>query len=79
MSKEHVCDGDKACDDNSDEKDCKCITTKFLCPTGECLDVEDLCDEANDCDDKTDESRCGNYISRGRCNSGLFYLYFLSL
>ncbi|XP_078372311.1 uncharacterized protein LOC144655983 isoform X2 [Oculina patagonica] len=58
VSKEHVCDGDKACDDNSDEKDCKCITTKFLCPTGECLDVEDLCDEANDCDDKTDESRC---------------------
>ncbi len=59
VSKELVCDGDKACDDNSDEKNCECFTTQFMCPNGGCLDVKDLCHRGRDCDDKTDESRCG--------------------
>ena len=59
MSKEQVCDSDNQCDDNSDEKNCKCFTTQFVCPTGECLHVSQLCDSENDCNDKSDESRCG--------------------
>lgn len=62
MSKELVCDGDKACDDNSDEKGCKCLTTDFVCPTGECLKAEELCDSEKGCDDNSDESRCGKHI-----------------
>ena len=45
--------------DNSDEKNCKCLTTEFECPTGECLDIEKLCDLRKDCKDGTDEARCG--------------------
>ena len=59
VSKDVVCDGDKACDDNSDENNCKCLTNQFVCPTGECLDVRQLCDSGKGCDDWTDESRCG--------------------
>ena len=59
VSKDLVCDGDKACVDNSDEKNCKCLTTEFECPTGECLGVEKLCDLRKDCKDGTDELRCG--------------------
>lgn len=59
MSKDLVCDSDSACADNSDEEKCKCYTTQYECPTGECLHVNQLCDSGNDCHDKTDESRCG--------------------
>ena len=59
VSKDLVCDGDKACLDNSDEKNCKCLTSDFVCPTGECLDVEKLCDLRKDCKDGTDEAKCG--------------------
>ncbi|PFX21360.1 G-protein coupled receptor GRL101 [Stylophora pistillata] len=53
-----VCDGDTACVDNSDEKNCNCLTTQFICPTGECLDENELCDSKRDCEDNSDESRC---------------------
>ena len=59
VSKDLVCDGDTACVDNSDEKNCKCLTSDFACPSGECLDVEKLCDLRKDCKDGTDEARCG--------------------
>lgn len=59
IHKELVCDGDSACVDDSDEKNCNCLTTQFICPTGECLDENDLCDSKQGCKDKSDESRCG--------------------
>ena len=59
VSKDLVCDGDNACEDESDEKNCKCLTTEFECPTGECLGVEKLCDSRKNCKDGTDEARCG--------------------
>ena len=59
VSKDLVCDGDNACGDKSDEKNCKCLPTEFECSTGECLGVEELCDLRKDCKDGTDEARCG--------------------
>ena len=59
VSKDLVCDGDNACGDESDEKNCKCLTTEFECPTGECLGVEKICNLRKDCKDGTDEARCG--------------------
>lgn len=59
VSKDLVCDGDNACNDNSDEKNCECLTTQFVCPTGKCLHANELCDSEKGCDDKTVESRCG--------------------
>ena len=54
-----MCDGDIACVDKSDEKNCRCLTTDFVCPTGECVGVKKLCDFRKDCRDGTDEARCG--------------------
>ena len=45
--------------DNSDEKNCKCLSNQFLCPTGECLAAEMLCDSKEGCSDRADEARCG--------------------
>jgi len=83
VSKDLVCDSDNACADSSDEKNCKCFTTQFECPTEECLQVNQLCDSGNDCDDKTDESRCGKcklsldgHICQFFFFLNVIYLYF---
>ena len=45
--------------DNSDEKNCKCLSNQFVCPSGECVAVDKLCDSKEGCSDRADEARCG--------------------
>ena len=69
-----MCDGDIACVDKSDEKNCKCPTNDFFCPTGECLDVENLCDSRKDCKNGIDEARCGKQQNKKMSFPGIKFV-----
>ena len=55
------CDGDFNCKDKSDEKKCKCVSTKFLCSSGECITSMMLCNGKGNCKDGSDENNCSMY------------------
>lgn len=64
ISKAWVCDGDRDCEDNSDEDNCDALVCKLprhTCATNDsiCLPAEKLCDGTDDCPDGSDEKLCG--------------------
>ncbi|KAI2660779.1 Low-density lipoprotein receptor-related protein 1 [Labeo rohita] len=65
------CDGDKDCEDGSDETNCKGIKrmcdpqAKFTCKSsGKCISKSWVCDGDNDCEDRSDEESCESSICK---------------
>ncbi|XP_072039547.1 uncharacterized protein [Amphiura filiformis] len=73
-----VCDGTRDCEDNTDELNCRDISSAcaqgwFQCPVGGCIQISYLCDFIPHCVDASDENDCvfpNCTASQFRCANG---------
>ncbi|KAK0423803.1 hypothetical protein QR680_008338 [Steinernema hermaphroditum] len=60
IPRRHFCDGEKDCDDGSDEPPfCAhntCLETEFRCSSGQCVHLNWTCNGIPDCSDRSDEA-----------------------
>ncbi|XP_026201282.1 very low-density lipoprotein receptor-like isoform X2 [Anabas testudineus] len=63
IPRQSVCDGNKDCDDGSDEYQCShvwCKKDEYACRSRRCISLHFLCNGIDDCGDGSDEAPCQN-------------------